>query len=185
MKAHAGGAAAGRELGRRSGLPGLQYAISRHAVCGDGAVDARTPDNTKAKETGTPPTRRRPRHSPPTTCRCFCNNSTSSGIWRRSRLLNQIRNVLATSDQPLGPRSCGARAGAHGRSGRGAGADQGRSAIRARWCRPHRRMRSAWCFRAGRRLRQQAQASWPRRWRRPTRARVGERPASSISISGI
>ena len=108
---HAGGATSRRQLGRRSRLPGLQHAVPRHAVRGDGAVDA-LPGNHQGEKLGRSlsgacyDSRRR------TICRCFFNNSTSSGTWLPSRDWSRFEKYSSTSDQPLA-REAAARALGH------------------------------------------------------------------------
>ena len=99
-------------------------------------------------------------------------------------VLAQIRNVLTESDQPLA-REAAARALGHM-------ADPGAMPVLIKGLGDPTKMvqtSSAYALRmvlrAGRRQRQQDANCWPRRWHRPTRAPVGERPGSSISISGI
>ena len=110
-ESHDGRATAGRQLGRRPCLPGLQHPLPRHAICRDGSLHPVPGHRPQAKnwDAGFP--------APPT--KLAKNNlplllSQLDQYWDPAPepVLKQIREVLLKSDQPLA-REAAARALGH------------------------------------------------------------------------
>ena len=111
VKAMLAAQTAGRQLGGRSGLSGIQYAISRDAVRSDGSVDALSRETLKPR-TGTRPTRHQQRHWLPTILPLLLQQLDQYWDLAPEPVLLQIRKVLTDSDQPLA-REAAARALGH------------------------------------------------------------------------
>ena len=111
VKALLARAAARRQLGRRSRLPGLQHAVPRHAVCRDGPVDACTREPPK-RRTGMRPIPRPPATLAVNDLPLLLQQLDQFWDLAPEPQLRQIRKVLSDSDQPLA-REAAARALGH------------------------------------------------------------------------